>query len=396
YTVSGPQDHSAGDDSVTDVIPVTITDNLGRQVTDNLGVHITDTAPTADDDNGGQIVEDGAETELSGNVTGNDNVFDGPGPASRDSRDYPAVIEQLSQYGSTTLGEGGQWTFTLDKNKPATQALGEGETIDVNLGYVLTDADGDSVQANLSFQIVGTNDAPILNPDVTLPDQTGEDAQQSTPVDSEGQFTDGDNGDTLTYSAEGLPPGLGLDADGIIRGTLDNSASQGGEDGVYTIIITATDSHGATVSKEFTWDVSNPAPEAVDDEGTTDEDTSLSVDADKGVLANDTDPDGDDLTVSAVNGDADAVGTVVEGSDGGTFTLRPDGSYVFNPGSSFQHLGVGQSATTSIEYTVSDGEGGTHTATLTVTVTGTNDAPTLTPNVTLPDQSGEDAQEITP
>src|SRR5690606_30084578 len=90
------------------------------------------------------------------------------------------------------------------------------------------------------------------------------------------------------------------------------------------------------------------------------------------------------------------VGTVVEGSDGGTFTLRPDGSYVFNPGSSFQHLGVDQSATTSIEYTVSDGEGGTRTATLTVTVTGTNDAPTLTPNVTLPDQSVEDVQEIAP
>src|SRR5690606_6680996 len=114
--------------------------------------------------------EDDAKTELSGNVlTENDSVFDGPGQVSWDSPENAAVLEQLEQYGEIELGEDGQWTFTLDKNKPATQALGEGETIDVNLGYVLTDADGDSVQANLSFQIVGTNDAP----EITSEAQTG-------------------------------------------------------------------------------------------------------------------------------------------------------------------------------------------------------------------------------
>ncbi|MGZ9978619.1 putative Ig domain-containing protein, partial [Bordetella bronchiseptica] len=38
-----------------------------------------------------------------------------------------------------------------------------------------------------------------------------------TPVDISGQFEDVDNGDTLTFTADGLPPGLTLDpATGII------------------------------------------------------------------------------------------------------------------------------------------------------------------------------------
>ncbi|MFU2088471.1 putative Ig domain-containing protein, partial [Bordetella bronchiseptica] len=68
--------------------------------------------------------------------------------------------------------------------------------------------------------------------------------------------------------------------------------SQGGanNDGVYTVEITATDANGASVSQTFEWDVNNPAPTAVADTGTTDEDTTLTVtDPAQGVLKNDTD-----------------------------------------------------------------------------------------------------------
>ncbi|OLO06296.1 hypothetical protein BTW08_18315, partial [Salinicola sp. MH3R3-1] len=51
------------------------------------------------------------------------------------------------------------------------------------------------------------------------------------------------------------------------------------------------------------------------------------------------------------------------------------GSYSFNPGTAFDRLAAGQTDTTKVSYTVSDGQGGTATSTLTVTVTGTNDAP---------------------
>jgi len=95
------------------------------------------------------------------------------------------------------------------------------------------------------------------------------------------------------------------------------------------------------------------------------------------VLANDVDPDGDPLHVSAVAGNANGVGTAVAGSHGGTFTLNADGTYTFNPGNDFQSLAQNQTAQTSVWYTVSDGEGGTSQALLTITVTGKNDAATI-------------------
>ncbi|MDZ7788661.1 MAG: putative Ig domain-containing protein [Halofilum sp. (in: g-proteobacteria)] len=64
------------------------------------------------------------------------------------------------------------------------------------------------------------------------------------------------------------------------------------------------------------------------------------------------------------------------GSDGGQFTINADGSYDFDPNGAFEDLAVGESRDTSVSYRITDGEGGTDTATLTVTVNGENDVPT--------------------
>lgn len=75
------------------------------------------------------------------------------------------------------------------------------------------------------------------------------------------------------------------------------------------------------------------------------------------------------LSVTAVNGLAANLNAATAGSNGGTFTIAADGSYVFNLGTDFDELADGESTTTSIGYTISDGESGT----LTITVTGSND-----------------------
>ena len=82
------------------------------------------------------------------------------------------------------------------------------------------------------------------------------------------------------------------------------------------------------------------------------------------LLLNDVDIDGDDLTITEVGGDTGSVGKATNGSDGGSFTIRANGSWEFNPGTDFDDLKAGVTKTTSVEYTASDGSL-TDTATLT-------------------------------
>ena len=106
----------------------------------------------------------------------------------------------------------------------------------------------------------------------------------------------------------------------------------------------------------------NEPPAAVDDSATTDEDSTRAVP----VLANDSDPDGDSMSVSSVA----TTGTR------GTVTVTGGGTGVsYDPRGQFNALAPGASGTDSFTYTVSDGQGGTDVAAVTVTVTGTDDAP---------------------
>jgi VCBS repeat-containing protein len=58
----------------------------------------------------------------------------------------------------------------------------------------------------------------------------------------------------------------------------------------------------------------------------------------------------------------------------GTHTTRALAS--LSPREQFESLAVGESGTDSLIYTVSDGNGGSNTATVTVTIDGVNDSPT--------------------
>jgi len=106
----------------------------------------------------------------------------------------------------------------------------------------------------------------------------------------------------------------------------------------------------------------NSPPGAVSDTATTDEDTPKAV----AVLANDSDVDGDALTVTAVE----------TGATKGKVTITSGGTGVsFDPNGKFEELGTGQSANDSFGYTISDGHGNTATAMVAMTVTGVDDPP---------------------
>ncbi|MEN9063586.1 cadherin-like domain-containing protein [Ponticoccus litoralis] len=105
---------------------------------------------------------------------------------------------------------------------------------------------------------------------------------------------------------------------------------------------------------------------AGDDAATTDENAILTIAATT-LLANDQDFDGDSLTLTGVDATSAAGATV-------TF----DGTHVsYTPGTLFDALAEGETATDTFTYSVSDGQGSTASATVTVTVTGSNDAPVL-------------------
>jgi VCBS repeat-containing protein len=93
------------------------------------------------------------------------------------------------------------------------------------------------------------------------------------------------------------------------------------------------------------------------------------------VLTNDSDVDGDPISVSAVAGGT--VGAPLAGTYG-SVTINSDGSYVYTLGNGLaatNALSQGQAVTDVFTVSVSDNHGATSTTTLTINITGTNDAP---------------------
>ncbi len=115
-------------------------------------------------------------------------------------------------------------------------------------------------------------------------------------------------------------------------------------------------------------------PVAANDTATTDKNTVANIN----VLGNDTDANGDSLSVIEVNGNSITVGTPITLASGALLTLNANGTFNYNPNSQFASLAAGASATDSFTYTVSDnGRGGTSTATVNLTINGVNNAPTV-------------------
>lgn len=126
----------------------------------------------------------------------------------------------------------------------------------------------------------------------------------------------------------------------------------------------------------------NAAPVAQDDALTLAE-TAGNTDVTSSLIANDSDPDGDPIVVSAVQA-VSAQGAIV--------TLGPDGKVSYDAGSIFADLDNGETATDSFTYTITDGNGHTSTATATVTITGVsqNDAPVAgNDSLTLAEDAGQ-------
>jgi VCBS repeat-containing protein len=167
-----------------------------------------------------------------------------------------------------------------------------------------------------------------------------------------GNDTDAES-DPLTVNTTPITPpangSLTLNGDGSYSYTHDGSETTS-DAFVYEV----SDGNGgtATATVNITITGVNDSPVAFDDVGTVDEGGTLTVTA-PGVLSNDSDPDGDPLTVNT---------TPITPPANGSLTLNGDGSYTYI------HDGS-QTTSDAFVYEVSDGNGGTATATVNLTVT---------------------------
>ncbi|WP_407508768.1 beta strand repeat-containing protein, partial [Acinetobacter baumannii] len=250
--------------------------------------------------------------------------------------------------------------------------------------YHATDDDGaDSNQATVTINVADINDAPVAQ-SVTA---NGNEDAASITVTLNASDVDGTVAD---YTIESLPANGKLYSDAgltqeIAAGDKVTSNTvyfvpNANWNGSTTFDYHATDDDGADSNQATVTIAVNPvndAPIAVPDTNTTAEDTLLTVTAASGLLSNDSDVDGNPLTVTQFTV-ATVVGTFTAGQTAniagvGQLTINSNGSYSFVPATNYN--GTVPVAT----YTISDGTT-TATSTLTLTVTPVNDAPTPQPD----------------
>ncbi|WP_068704162.1 Ig-like domain-containing protein [Paludibacter jiangxiensis] len=318
YTYTPAQDYH-GDDSFT----VSVSDGNGGTVTATVTVTITSvndnpvlTAPSVTTDE---------DTSVNGSVTATD--VDG---------DVLTITKDSDPlHGTVVFNSDGTYTYT-----PAQDYHGA-DSFTVNV----SDGNGGTATGTVSITVISVNDDPVIT---VTPVTT----QEDTPVNGTATATDVD-GDALTFS-KGSDPSHGtvdVHSDGTY--TYTPVKDYNGDD---SFTISVSDGNGGVASATVTVTITpvNDAPVLSDTPVTTQEDTPLNG----SVTA--TDVDGDALTYSK---DSDP--------SHGTLVFNSDGTYTYTPAQDYH-------GADSFTVSVSDGNGGTATGTVSITVISVNDDPVIT------------------
>ncbi|WP_409327378.1 tandem-95 repeat protein, partial [Vibrio parahaemolyticus] len=255
-----------------------------------------------------------------------------------EDKDTLSVENLIIDKGNGTLVDNGDgtWTFTPQID----------DDTEVSFTFDIIDDEDLVVSASANLDILPINDAPNAENDVIT---TGED----TAVTIDVLVNDSDvEGDVLSIQSASVPSEQG--SVDIVDGKLVFTPAENfnGEATISYIVTDGDLTDEAKVSVTVT--PVNDSPVAVDDTTSIQEDTAVTID----VLTNDTDVDGDKLSIESAS----------VPKEQGTVEVV-DGKLVFTPAENFN----GQA---EITYTVTDGQL-TDEAKVTVTVNPVNDAPTI-------------------
>ncbi|MFW1506114.1 tandem-95 repeat protein [Vibrio parahaemolyticus] len=247
----------------------------------------------------------------------------------------------------------GELTFSVSGNSNIQVAIVNGiatitPTADWNgsetLTFTATDPSGESISQTVNFTVAPVAD--IVADKATVVEDT------STVIKVLGNDTFEGDGKVVSLDTNNGPANgtVSVNPDGSVTYTPNDNYH--GTDSFTYIVTSGGVSESTTVSVDVT--PVNDAPVAKDDIATTQEDTAVTID----VLPNDTDVDGDKLSVESAS----------VPKEQGTVEVV-NGKLVFTPAENFN-------GDAEITYTVTDGEL-TDEAKVTVTVNPVNDAPTI-------------------
>lgn len=248
----------------------------------------------------------------------------------------------------------------------------------------MTDEFGATATQDVTITITGANDAPTVAAALTAAADEGDALLTLNLIDG---ASDIDSGETATLSVAnvtGLVDGLTLVGTDL---RVDPSheafrALTPGQTSEIILTYDVVDVHGGRVAQSLTVTITgtNSAPTANDDTASMGQNDIRTVLAADGLISNDTDPDGDTLTVAAVSGVEASVGQAVTLASGAIVTINADGSYTFDTNHAYDALPLYDPALETISYTITDGLE-TSQANLTLEIAGANDAPTAVDDV---------------
>ncbi len=286
------------------------------------------------------VVENGAPVAMDDTATvaedSNDNLIDVLSNDTDADGDTLTITYVTADSGTVSINSDGTLSYTPLPNTNGTATI----------TYTVSDGNGGSDTASVVVTITSDNDVPVIVDDTAT---VVEDSSNNT-IDVLSNDTDAD-GDTLIITNVTTDSGtVSVNPDGTLNYTPAPNST-----GVATITYTVSDGNGGSGTGTVTVNVTNvnDAPVIVDDTATIAEDSSNNT---IDVLSNDTDADGDTLTITNVT------------TDSGTVSVNPDGTLNYTPAPN-------STGVATITYTVSDGNGGSGTGTVTVNVTNVNDAP---------------------
>lgn len=308
----------------TDQFDYTIQDATGRNATGRVNITLTAVNDPPDAVNDSVSVSEDGSTQVF--VKSNDTDPDG----------------DLLSVQSVTQGTHGTVTMTngLPFYVPTADYFGPD-----SFTYTLSDLRGGSDVATVTVTVNNVQDPPSASPDAAT-------TPEDTPVDVSVLANDSDpDGNPLTVFA------VTAAAHGTVTFTATTvryvpNANYFGPD---TFTYSVNDGTGRSitgVAVSITVTPVNDPPSAGNDVGSVAEDGSVSI----SVLTNDSDLDGDSLSVTAATQGAN--GTV--SFSAGSVTYTPVANY---------------NGSDSFTYAIGDGNGGSATATVSITVTAANDSP---------------------